>query len=151
MKNLKTCNGKIICPWCNGNGLIYKAIIKGLERILFVCNECEATWESYETIEVDTRIDLRTYLESSGVKYDEVSSLDKDYNWINDLELKVNENYYDCPLLNIMIWLGDCYDINAVRHVMVKKSILKALEEELSVPISIETAEKICVECKYSF
>ncbi|MGG3471498.1 hypothetical protein ABES02_29040, partial [Neobacillus pocheonensis] len=152
VKNIRTFNGKIVCPRCDGNGLIYKTNIEELIGIkLFVCDECEATWEKYEEIGMEILIDLTTYLETKGLNYSKVNFINENYDWISDPEEKVSKEYYDCPLLNIMIWIGDCYDINAVRNEMVKKSVLHGLETELSKTISFEKANEICKRCKHSF
>jgi transposase-like protein len=38
-------NGRIVCPRCDGNGLVYKAKVSDLNKILYICDECEASWQ----------------------------------------------------------------------------------------------------------
>ncbi|RNB92506.1 hypothetical protein EDM56_02080 [Brevibacillus fluminis] len=60
-----------------------------------------------------------------------------------------DKNMYDCPLLLRSLWMGDCYDINAVLEQMVNKSILKSLESEIGKPIDLSQAAIICPDCSH--
>ncbi|OPH47021.1 hypothetical protein BC351_40510 [Paenibacillus ferrarius] len=63
-----------------------------------------------------------------------------------------HKDMYDCPLLNHPLWMGDCYDINAVIERMVKRSILQSLESELGIQVDLSRAEKVCPNCyHYNF
>lgn len=35
----------IYCPFCNGQGVINKATIKGTQFILYICDECDTVWK----------------------------------------------------------------------------------------------------------
>ncbi len=61
----------MICPRCDGQGAIYKARVKNLNIILYICDECEACWNESSKIELSTFQDLSTYLEQKGVSYSE--------------------------------------------------------------------------------
>lgn len=73
-------NGKIVCPRCDGNGLIYKARLMPLNTIVFMCDECEALW-------LDTAIhknnfqDFTSYVSSQGYTYNQININDIDYDW----------------------------------------------------------------------
>ena len=34
------------CPRCQGNGIIYKARIIKTQEIIYLCDECDAVWDS---------------------------------------------------------------------------------------------------------
>lgn len=56
------------CPRCDGQGYIYKGKVKK-EIILYICDECDACWESKEKISYDSFNDLFSYLEEKGMVY----------------------------------------------------------------------------------
>ncbi|MBK3918647.1 hypothetical protein GFL03_15325 [Pseudomonas stutzeri] len=56
----------MLCPRC-AQGDICKARIKSSEKILYVCQECEATWFSPEAIGVETFVDYGAYMEELGL------------------------------------------------------------------------------------
>lgn len=63
-----------------------------------------------------------------------------------------HKDMYDCPLLNRSLWMGDCYDINAVVERMVKPSILQSLESELGFQVEMSKAARVCLNCcHYNF
>lgn len=73
--------GRAVCPRCDGNGLIYKAYIKDLNIYLYVCDECEASWQNSE-IDFATFVGLLTFLKKRGSSYDEM--VDLGYEWTKD-------------------------------------------------------------------
>ena len=36
----------ILCPFCDGNGLIYQAKIKNQNEVIYICDECDTIWHS---------------------------------------------------------------------------------------------------------
>lgn len=42
---------RAVCPCCDGNGLIFKTRLKCNNLILYVCDECDATWEHPQDID----------------------------------------------------------------------------------------------------
>jgi len=54
------------CPRCD-QGDIAKAVIRKTGQIIFVCQECEATWFSSEDIKVTRFVDFGTYMKSIGL------------------------------------------------------------------------------------
>lgn len=39
------------CPFCDGQGVIYKAAIKGTDMTLYICDECDTVWKDLEITE----------------------------------------------------------------------------------------------------
>jgi hypothetical protein len=52
-----------------------------------------------------------------------------------------------CPLLDRSIDYGAYHDINAVAERMVKEKILKIIEEQFKVSISVLNAKMVCPRC----
>lgn len=71
---------KVVCPLCDGNGLISRIRLEPLNKIVYLCDECEATWLD-QNIDVKTFVDLTTYLMRLGYGYTDVSYQDEDYYW----------------------------------------------------------------------
>lgn len=147
MKHIQIFKGKVVCPRCDGNGLIYRIPIMDTNESLYVCDECEACWKTIEEIINNEFKDLTTFLDERNINISDYSHAD--FDWQDDLETK--SNYYSCPLLNILIWMGDCYDINAYGNKIVKKTVLSGLEQELRKNFEIKEIEKICSTCKHSW
>ena len=40
----------IYCPFCDDQGVINKATIKGTEVILYICDECDTVWKDRDII-----------------------------------------------------------------------------------------------------
>lgn len=62
-KHLQLHNDRVVCPRCDGNGFVYKARLAEVDLILYVCDECEATWVKSEQIGIDPFKDLSTLIE----------------------------------------------------------------------------------------
>lgn len=77
--SLELFKGKVVCPRCDGNGLIYKLEYQNLT--LYICDECEATWENFNVISVESFADLQTFLELKGLKYLDIIEVEEDYYW----------------------------------------------------------------------
>lgn len=60
----------MICPRCDGQGLIYKGHLIDLDTYLYICDECEACWLPEEKIELTKFKDLTTFLEANGLTYE---------------------------------------------------------------------------------
>lgn len=78
---VKLFNGKVVCPRCDDNGLIFK--IEYQDFVFYICDECEATWEYFNEIFYKTFKDLQTLLEQRGLRYQEIMNIEGDYNWYN--------------------------------------------------------------------
>lgn len=72
MSKLELHNGYVVCPRCDGNGLIYKVKVVDINEILFACDECEACWTTDFEINLETFQNLSTYLERKGTSFSTV-------------------------------------------------------------------------------
>lgn len=85
MNKLVMFNGKVVCPRCDGNGLVSKAKVTDLDiQMIYICDECEASWESNISIRRDTFEDLSTYLEKIGCNYRNAEIVNLGYDWHMD-------------------------------------------------------------------
>lgn len=66
------------CPRCNGQGYIYKGLIRN-ELTLYICDECDACWEKGEEIINDNFKDLTTYLATIAINYNQEEIQDLEY------------------------------------------------------------------------
>ncbi|WCN37016.1 3'-5' exonuclease [Aneurinibacillus uraniidurans] len=73
--------GKVVCPRCDGNGLIYKAKIRELDINVFLCDECEAMWQEHSIITLNSFQDFSTFLDGNGLSYNDVQLFDLEYEW----------------------------------------------------------------------
>lgn len=73
-------NGKVVCPRCDGNGLICKYKVEDLKIIIYICDECDASWLD-EDVSLDRFQDLTTFLETKGIKYKDAQIVDLGYGW----------------------------------------------------------------------
>ena len=80
LNNLQISHGKVVCPRCDGNGLVCKLIILPLNQVAYVCDECEATWFN-EDIRFENFVNLAPYVESLGYNFEEIRYSSKDYDW----------------------------------------------------------------------
>jgi hypothetical protein len=72
----------MICPRCDGQGLIYKAIVIELGIIIKICDECEACWDENQPVILKNFKDLTEFLEEKGLTYD--NSTIEDLGYIQD-------------------------------------------------------------------
>ncbi|KAB7773240.1 hypothetical protein CEK69_04705 [Xanthomonas sp. LMG 12462] len=56
----------MLCPRCE-QGDICTAKIKSTGRLLYICQECEATWFSSEAVGLEPFVDFGTYMETLGL------------------------------------------------------------------------------------
>jgi uncharacterized protein YlaI len=47
----------IYCPFCDGQGVIYKARIKNSEVYIYICDECDTVWKD-ERISNDSSLNF---------------------------------------------------------------------------------------------
>lgn len=79
---MKTFQDKVICPRCDGNGLIYKAKVEDSD--IYICDECEAAYLSIEDLSNGEFQDLSTFLEGNGYSYRETKIIDLGYDWYKE-------------------------------------------------------------------
>ncbi|SDY58094.1 3'-5' exonuclease [Thermoactinomyces sp. DSM 45892] len=77
--DLETFKGRVVCPWYDGNGLIYKARILSL-GVKYIRDECEALWYNAQEIKKDENgDDLNSYLKENGLTYESIVDIDDDW------------------------------------------------------------------------
>jgi 3-methylfumaryl-CoA hydratase len=62
-----TLKPSMVCPRCDGQGLVEKARVIATREELFFCGECDAMWLALDDIGTKPWLDLTTYLENQGV------------------------------------------------------------------------------------
>lgn len=75
--------GKVACPRCNdgGGGLIYKAELSPIQKIVYICDECDALWERPDQISKIPFMDFGKYAEKHGSTYETVKIKTMNYYW----------------------------------------------------------------------
>lgn len=58
----------MICPRCDGQGTVQAYTPKDTKLVIYVCDECDATWLTLDSIGTEGRLDLETYLRSIGIR-----------------------------------------------------------------------------------
>ncbi|MBU7008874.1 hypothetical protein [Phosphitispora fastidiosa] len=58
----------MFCPACKEQGLVCKAKIKKLKKTIYVCDECETTWQQGELITNDKFVQLEQFMREIGLK-----------------------------------------------------------------------------------
>lgn len=82
---LELFNNKVVCPLCDGNGLIYRAKIEGIEGYVYICDECEALWEKCDSIRKQRDETLMQFLERHGINpLDKTKFIDLGYDWVKN-------------------------------------------------------------------
>jgi len=66
----------MLCPRCDDQGLIYKAMILNLNIKLYICDECDACWEINQSISHVNFKDLETFLETHNLSYEDTNLKD---------------------------------------------------------------------------
>jgi hypothetical protein len=57
----------IICPRCKQGPDLHRVRVMGLNDLIFVCHECDATWLSSESIGQVRALDFEKYLREQGL------------------------------------------------------------------------------------
>jgi hypothetical protein len=79
--NLTIFDDKVVCPRCDGNGFIYRAIVQPLDKTILLCDECEAIWNLDDHIDKSTFQDFTSYVTSLGYPMEHITLESIDYNW----------------------------------------------------------------------
>jgi hypothetical protein len=69
----------MICPRCDGQGLIYNALVVNLGIIIKICDECEACWPEKQPVSLQNFKGLTTFLKENGLTYDNSTIEDLGY------------------------------------------------------------------------
>lgn len=79
--NLRTFLKKVVCPLCDGNGLIFKALLLPPNQEIYICDECDAMWFDPATIQHGYFKDFTTHVRSLGCTIKGIVLANKDYAW----------------------------------------------------------------------
>lgn len=114
----------VVCPRCNGNGLIMHAIISKSGHKFFICDECDAMWDYNNVIELKTFVQFQIWAENNQITFREYDILDEKYSWyermINEafellkphvLWQKYEENYKSKFPKSIMVQTKEIYKL----------------------------------------
>jgi len=55
----------LLCPFCDGQGLINKAIIKETDIKIFICEECDTIWLT-DDIQEDNCLNFKEFMSKLG-------------------------------------------------------------------------------------
>lgn len=66
------------CPFCEGQGLIDKANVIGIDIQIYICEECDTMWKTPE-IREDNCENFRKFMNSIGFKglWEELSNVER--------------------------------------------------------------------------
>lgn len=56
-----------LCPFCDGQGVIYKAKIKATGQVVYICDECDTLWKTSNITENDC-INFDSYMMALGLQ-----------------------------------------------------------------------------------
>ncbi len=56
----------MICPRCEQDEIV-EARIKAIDRLIYICPECDATWLSSDEVSPSNFVDYGTYMKSIGL------------------------------------------------------------------------------------
>jgi hypothetical protein len=79
--------GNVVCPRCDGNGLIFKAYVIPPSVTVYLCDECDALWEDGSAIRLNNFKDFTTYLREKGVAYIDANIESIDYDWYKKVQV----------------------------------------------------------------
>lgn len=57
----------VYCPFCDGQGVIYKAKIKNTGLIIYICDECDTVWKN-TAIDEDSSLKFKDVMSDLGLQ-----------------------------------------------------------------------------------
>lgn len=57
----------VVCPRCEGQGDVIEACVKATGAMVFVCDECEATWFERAAVGSEPWVDFGGFMKSIGL------------------------------------------------------------------------------------
>lgn len=73
----------VVCPRCDGNGLVYLLNVEGENMCVYVCDECDALWETPDEITLGRFHDFHTYMNQRGIPVPDVTG-PRNYDWYKE-------------------------------------------------------------------
>lgn len=96
----------MVCPRCDGQGLIYRAKVLDLDIELNICDECEACWPINLTMLVENFKDMTVFLEEHGLTYEKAEIEDLGY---VGLENERRRNFFVTPKNGIIALVDEAW------------------------------------------
>lgn len=71
----------IECPFCDGQGIVCRASIKKLDRIIYICDECDTIWLEGNEIKETNCNRFDTFMEQYGLLplWSELTNIERDW------------------------------------------------------------------------
>lgn len=57
----------VYCPFCDGQGVIYKAKIKNIDLVIYICDECDTVWKN-TAIDEDSSFRFKDVMNDLGLQ-----------------------------------------------------------------------------------
>lgn len=57
----------VYCPFCDGQGVIYKAKVISTSSVILICDECDTMWNTHEII-AENCLNFKKYMQPFGLK-----------------------------------------------------------------------------------
>jgi hypothetical protein len=69
------------CPFCQGQGMICKAEVKKLARIIYICDECDTIWLDGGEIKEETCLRFDDFMNQHGLQplWSELDCIEKSW------------------------------------------------------------------------
>lgn len=96
----------MVCPRCDGQGLIYRVKVLNLGIELNTCDECEACWPISFTMLIENFKDMTVFLEEHGLTYEGAEI--KDLGYIG-LENERRRNFFATPKNDIIALVDEAW------------------------------------------
>lgn len=55
------------CPFCDGQGIVCRASIKKIDRIIYICDECDTIWLESNEIKETNCSSFVSFMEQNGL------------------------------------------------------------------------------------
>ncbi len=68
----------VLCPFCEGQGEIYRVVVQKTDETIYLCGECDSLWLT-EEIGEDNASNFEDYMTERGLKplWDELNYVEK--------------------------------------------------------------------------
>ena len=69
------------CPFCDGQGLVYQAEVKKLNRPIYICDECDTVWLDGKELKEETCLRFADFMKQHGLQalWSELTHIRKDW------------------------------------------------------------------------
>jgi len=69
------------CPFCDGQGIVCRAHIEKLDRIIYICDECDTIWLERKDIKETSCNRFDNFMEQNGLLplWSELSNIEREW------------------------------------------------------------------------